>query len=160
MATPQQLRLFQLENYLSNMKASAVGAAGEQVALLLLEQSGYEVVVTNRRGHSGDLKAIDRATGEMWRIDVKTSRRRRSHYVFCLRKQGYTDIGDVDYVLLLPTLRSGRVVPFLVPVSEFGAAQSFTMRGRPEEYAGRLARYRQGKHIRLGEEVSADVQRD
>ncbi len=150
MVVSKQMRLFQLETSLSNMKSQAVGAAGEVMALLLLERSGYEVVVTSRRGHCGDLRAIDPATGEAWRIEVKTARRRRSHYVFLLRNK--TADLEADYVLLLPVLRSGRVVPFLVPVSEFSAGQqTFTMRGRPEFYSGRLARYRQRQHIYLGQ---------
>lgn len=152
MTSAMQLKLFAEEVVkLANMKHRAVGRAGETMARLMLERSGYDVVTSNR--HGGDFVAISRATGEMWRVEVKTSRRTKNgQYQFLLRKNdryGTTDHRSADIVLLLAIRKSGVAVPFVVPVAALADIKAFKMRADPQKYAGRLACYRQGRTLRL-----------
>lgn len=150
---PLQKRLFEMEVHLSDMKAKAVGVAGEIMARLLLERSGYEVVTLRPGSRRGDLLAINRRTGETFRVEVKTARRDKSRrWKFNLVKQdqyGRTDCKHADVVLLLAVLASGRAVPFVVPVEAFADLKTFQIRGDPVAYAGRFACYRQGRTLQL-----------
>ncbi len=157
MTIPKQQKLVEIACLIADMKHRAVGAAGELMAAILLERAGYEVRTANcGTRHRGDLTAVDKATGESFRVEVKTSRRSKDgRYHWRLRKHdrhGVTDIDDADYVLLLAVAVSGAVTPFVVPVKAFSGLKTFQFCTRPEDYAGRFAQYRQhGRHIQLGE---------
>lgn len=148
----RQRRLFQLELGLSDLKRKAVGAAGEWIAYNLLEESGYAVAMIGRGDRRGDLMAINRETGEVWRIEVKTARRTRTGWQFLLRKNdkhGRTDCSDSDVVILLAILKSGRAVPFVIPVAAIGTRKMISFRSHPEVYAGQWAQYRQKRKLTL-----------
>lgn len=149
-----QQTLATMQTKLSNRTHTAVGAMGEQTAAALLRQSGYTVHQVAPGQRHGDLLAIDPDTGEMWKVEVKTSRRSKRGYQFCLRKKdqhGHTNASDADIVLLLAVLKTGRVVVFVVPVAALGEQKCISFRTHPEDYAGRLAGYRcRGQRINLG----------
>ena len=150
MGTPMQLKLFQMEVHLSDMKRRAVGSAGEVMALMLLERSGYEVVTLPPSARRGDLLAISKATGESWRVEVKTARRNADgRWKFNLVKDGHTDCKCSDVVLLLAILKTGRAVPFVISVTHIGKLRSIQFRSHPLDYSGRWAKYRQGKTLML-----------
>lgn len=91
------------------------GAAGETFAAELLKSAGYEVQKPDARKR-GDLRAIDAATGEFWKVEVKTAKRRDDHK-FCFQLLNRTqDYRHSDYVLLLAVMPGGKVASFLIPV--------------------------------------------
>lgn len=133
---------FMLSDHLGHR---AIGELGECIARLLLEKSGYMVITTRIGQKRGDLVAINRDTGEVFKIDVKTARRGKSgKWTFTLFKsRGHTDYRLSDFVLLLPVLKSGAVVPFVVPRSALGERSTLKLASNPREYAGKWATYRQ-----------------
>lgn len=142
---------------LANNSYSA-GVHGEQLAAALLERAGYRVDYVRQAEHAGDLKATDPATGETWRVEVKTARRERSgRWQFLMRKadrHGVTDCANADVVLLLAVLKTGTAVPFLIPCPALAGVQKITISSHPEEYAGKWSIYRQRGPLVLGECVS------
>lgn len=126
---------------LANCSRFSVGSAGEMTARLLFEQAGYAVRLAGRC--NGDLTVIDRETGESWSVEVKTARRSKDQkWRFTLIKAGHTNHGYADRVLLLAVLKSGRCVPFLVPVEALSTQRQAVITSHPESYAGKLAQYR------------------
>jgi hypothetical protein len=129
----------------------SVGALGERVAASMLQSSGYDVM-TNMYGH--DLTAISRDTGESFRVEVKAARRnKRREWCFTLRKNNgisYANHLYSDVVLLLSVLKSGRVIPFVIPVQVLRDKRAITITSHPLSYAGMYARFRQSpQHISL-----------
>lgn len=91
------------------------GAAGETFAAELLKAAGYEVRKPDARKR-GDLQAIDAATGEFWKVEVKTAKRRDDNK-FCFQLLNRTqDYRHSDYVLLIAVMPGGKVASFLIPV--------------------------------------------
>lgn len=139
---------------LSNKSYSA-GAHGEQLAANMLQRAGYLVDFVPQRDHAGDLRATDPATGETWRIEVKTARREASgRWQFLMRKadrHGVTDCANADLVMLLAVLKTGQAVPFIIPCPALAGVQKITIPSHPEEYAGKWASYRQRGPLVLGE---------
>ncbi len=128
----------------------AVGIVGEQMAVKLFEQAGYGVVHCRNRSRRGDLLAIDKYTGEIFRIEVKTARLGKDkQYRFTLVKSGCTDYHDAQYLLLLPLSPTGYPVPFLIPVSDVHQ-RAIRMYGLPETYSGKWSAYRVRGELRLG----------
>lgn len=127
---------------LADCSRGVVGAAGEMTARLLFEKAGYAVRRADQ--HNGDLTVIDTGTGESWNVEVKTSRKNRDgKWRFKLIVAGHTSHHDADFVLLLAVLKSGRCVPFLVPVNVLALQRQAVICSHPEKYAGKLAQYRQ-----------------
>lgn len=125
-----------------------IGTAGEMTARLLFEQAGYAVRLAGR--NKGDLTIIDTGTGESWNVEVKTSRRNRDgKWRFKLVKAGHTDHRYADYVLMLAVLKSGRCIPFLVPVAALENQRQAVICSHPESYSGKLAQYRQIGRLKL-----------
>lgn len=134
--------------HLSDKNRKGIGAAGEMTARLLFEKAGYAVRLAGR--HRGDLTVIDTTTGESTNIEVKTARRGKGgKWRFTLFKQGCTNHLDADYVLLLAVLKSGRCVPFLVPVDKLADQKQAVITSHPDSYTGKLAAYRQIGDLRL-----------
>lgn len=152
----QQLAFWQQS--LADKKRTAVGFYGEQVAAALFERSGYETVfVSHLKDKRGDLRVVDTATGECWRIEVKTARRGAGGlYQFCLRRRGgrpSCSIDHADYVLLVAALpKSGLTVQFLIPVADIAPTQKqISFRNDPLAYGGKWAKYRQsGQRLKVG----------
>jgi len=140
----RQLRLFDMR--IEKVNRWTVGSAGELVAYDLLERAGYEVARIGRGDKRGDLLAIDKDTGEMWRIEVKTSRNTGRGWRFSLFKAGHTDCRHADVVMLLAVLKNGKCVPFVIPVSAVGNRKTIEFRREPKDYTGQWAAYRQKPH--------------
>jgi alkylation response protein AidB-like acyl-CoA dehydrogenase len=139
-----------LQISLSDRSRRAVGALGERLAAALLEKAGYVVSFTQPGQQRGDLVAIQPGTGEMIFVEVKTARRGRDgKWRFTLRKRGCTDHRHADVVILLAVLKSGRPVPFVVPVDTLRHKNHAVITSHPEAYNGRLAVYRQQGAIQL-----------
>lgn len=139
------------EARLSDRNHLAVGAYGEQIGRRLFEQNGYTVEESKLGSKCGDLKVIDPNTGEFWKVEVKTARRGAGGlYQFCLRRDGnMTDCGHSDYVLLLPALKSGRCVPFLIPSAALVGLKKLCIRNHPEEYKGKWREFRRLHGLKL-----------
>lgn len=145
-----QLALPMVELYLSDKKRKAIGTMGEIAVARMLESSGYDVSLAHVGEKRGDLRAVSRSTGEIWRVEVKTARRAKDgKYRFTLFKKGCTDYRDADFVVLLPVLKSGRVVPFVIPVSKLGERSQICITSHPEDYAGMWKQYRQKGELLL-----------
>lgn len=152
---PQSAIVSQLR--LANNSYNA-GVHGEHLAAALLEKAGYLVEFVRRDDHAGDLRATDQASGEVWRIEVKTARRSAAgRWQFLLRKNdrhGVTTCQQSDLVLLLAVLKTGTAVPFLIPCPALAGIQKIEIPSHPEEYAGKWAVYRQRGPLVLGECLS------
>lgn len=128
---------------------SGIGTLGELTAKQLFAESGYFATRAQRR-RAGDLAVVDRATGELHRVEVKTARRCvDGKWRFCLYKKGHTDHRDSDWVLLLAVRADGAVVPFLVPVAVLADQRQAVITSDPLHYSGKLARYRQSHQLSI-----------
>lgn len=128
---------------LADRGRKAIGLMGEMIAKRLFESACYSVITPQAGQHRGDLVVTDISTGEMLKIEVKTARRGKDgKWRFTLWKKNHTNHRDSDYVVLLPVLKSGRVIPFVIPVSELENQKQAVITSHPENYAGRLSAYR------------------
>lgn len=138
----QAYTLPRLEVMLSDLSRTATGALGEQYVAAALERQGWAVAFQHCN-KQGDLKAFNPDTGEIVRIEVKTARRNaRGQWCFNLFKRGKTSVLHADVVVLLAILKSGRPVPFVLPVAAIGNRHCAVITSHPESYAGKLAQYR------------------
>lgn len=146
-----QMSLITIESNISKRSHTAIGALGERAAAILLEKAGYAVSFTNQR-QAGDLKAINTETGETYTIEVKTARRCSDRkWRFTLAKTGHTDHRHADFVILMCALKSGRMIPFVIPISELENQRAAVISSHPEDYSGKFSIYRQkAGSIRLG----------
>lgn len=120
-----------------------VGAAGELMVTRALEANGYEVLRDRTRG---DLK-VTTPDGELIGVEVKTARRNKEkRWKFLLWKQQRQDHRKSDVVILLCVMRTGDVVPFVVPTTVLADQHSAVISSWPYDYAGKLAAYRQRMH--------------
>lgn len=130
------------------------GVNGEQLAAAMLRKAGYQVEHVAKEEHAGDLRVIDQATGEVWRVEVKTARRSgHGFWQFLLNKRdkhGVTSCAQSDVTLLLAVLKSGAAVPFVIPCEALAGIQKISVPSHPEDYSGRWAAYRQRGPLRLG----------
>lgn len=138
-----QMTLPFFREMLANPNAQSVGLYGEQIAAELLTRCGYDVSDLKPGEKRGDLMAINRETGEITLVEVKTARRRSERYGFCLRKGTKTDVRNADVLMLLVALKSGHVVPFIIPVDVIGDRKYLCMYSHPSDYNGQWARFRQ-----------------
>lgn len=131
---------------LANKKAY-LGTWGEAWVMNALHTNGYKVSNAHRGEFRGDLRVVDQATGEVIRLEVKTSRTGKDgRYRFCLRKKGHTDIAHADYVALLCVSRWGTVTPYLAPVAAFGDVSGISIGQAGKWDAFRVSE----KNLRLG----------
>lgn len=116
-----------------------VGDAGEKLAISLLQDAGYKAFKPSEK-RAGDIHAICRATGELHKVEVKTSTYSPVHkrWQFCLKKHHKTDCQHSDFVLFILIAKS-RVYTFLVPSAFLGSISQFAIASRPEAYKGRIA---------------------
>lgn len=132
-----------LQIALADRGRKALGTMGEMVARSLFLKAGYAVVTTREKEYRGDLVIIDQDTGERFKIEVKTARQAiDGRWHFTLWKKGKTNHLHSDYVVLLPVLKSGRVVPFVVPMERLAHQKQCVIGSHPEAYTGKLADYR------------------
>lgn len=144
----QPIGLTGLTAQLSDISRSGIGALGERYVGAALEKQGWQVSYQHCN-KQGDLRAWNPETGEIVRIEVKTARRNADgNWCFNLFKKGKTSVLHADVVILLAVLKSGRPVPFIVPVTAIANRHYIKLSRHPEEYAGQLAQYRR-KEIEL-----------
>jgi hypothetical protein len=118
----------------------SVGVAGELFIAASLEAAGYLVSTIHVRG---DLKVIT-PDGEILYVEIKTARLSTDKkYRFTLYKKGHTDHRHADIVILVCILKSGDVVPFVVPAAAVRDQKQAVITSYPHTYAGRFAQYRQ-----------------
>lgn len=131
-----------LINHLSHSHVQ-VGAAGERLSYILLEQQGYVVSNVHPGECRGDLRVITKH-GEIMKVEVKTARAGKDgRWHFNLRVDGHSDHRHSDIVILLCVLPSGYVVPFVVPVPAVAGIKQVNISSNPEQYKGKFSRYRQ-----------------
>jgi len=107
-----------LRGVLANPNTRALGTLGEYAAMCLLRNAGYTVSNTRPGQHRGDLRVIDPETGEVLIVEVKTARQNSSKkWSFCLFREGKTDYRHADILIALAVLKSGDVIPFVIPTS-------------------------------------------
>lgn len=129
----------------------SVGLVGEQMAARMFEDAGYGVVPCRSRSRRGDLLVIDRTTGEIFRVEVKTSRLGKDKcYRFTLVKSGATDYHDAQFLLLLALSPTGYPVAFLIPVADIPSRRSIQFYGLPDSYSGKWSSYRVRGSLLLG----------
>ncbi len=131
---------------------TSLGFYGEHYAAWRLFKSGYKVDFLFAGTKSGDLLATDLTTGEITKVEVKTSLRNEAtgRFSFCLRKLNKTNYQHSDAVMLvaIDNLRFHHV--FVVPVDAFNGVSYFAFRTNPIVYAGKLDEYRvRSSHVRL-----------
>lgn len=135
------------KDMLANKQAKSVGMYGETWACSQLERGGYMVERQKEGGKCGDLRAVDKETGEIFRVEVKTSRRGKDGvYRFCLERQVgarvCTSIHHSDFVILLAVTKMGTIYPFVLPVVD-GMPKHISITTHPTTYTGKYARFRQ-----------------
>lgn len=124
-----------------------LGCLGENTVWQALEASGYKV--QRARTLEGDLRAIRIATGEIYRVEVKTARRGKDgRWRFTLYKEGHTNHVLSNVVVLLAVLDCLQAVPFVVPVAQVEKKHHVVI-GDPFSYRGWLAAYRRDLPLEL-----------
>lgn len=137
-------------NMLANPTSKAVGTLGETIIAYQLQRAGYDVSFTHPGQRRGDLRVIDTETGEVFAVEVKTSRRAKDgKWRFTLYKAGHTDYRDSDYVVLCCAQPTGATVTFVIPQAALGQRSQLTITSNPIAYAGRWAAYRQDSQVSL-----------
>lgn len=129
---------------MSAASRKGVGLLGEKVGAAIFEEAGFWAAKFKQGTKCGDLKVARKDNGEEFKIEVKTARKdKEGIYQFCLVRDGnMTDCKHADYVLLLASMDSGAVVPFLIPVTAIGNQKKFTISSNPLEYRGNWSKYR------------------
>lgn len=128
-----------------------IGTHGEQYVERLFREAGYIVRNCSKTHFSGDLCIVDPATGETFKIEVKTARQdNRGCYGFCTRKAGMTDCSYSDFVALLCIDKHGNHFTYLVPVSCFGG-QFTCITSHPTRYRGKYAPFRTRNNLNLSD---------
>lgn len=126
-------------------KTTATGALGEIVIKEYLNEQARYSANQRKFAKLGDLWVLDKSTGEMLKIEVKTSKRgKRGKYQFCLRKadkHGRTTIDHADYVVLLCVGLSGAMTPFVVPAAAL-TSKKISIRN-PQSDKSKYSQYRQ-----------------
>jgi Holliday junction resolvase-like predicted endonuclease len=136
-----------VRDMLTNKRAKSVGLYGETWAAAELERAGYVVSRAKEGDKRGDLLAVDTSTGEMIRVEIKTSKRGSDGiYRFCIERRigarVCTSAHHSDFLILLAVTKPGTVYPFVIPVTD-GLPKSISMSGHPAQYTGKYARFRQ-----------------
>jgi len=91
---------------LKNTGHNRLGAQGEIEIAAMLTEAGYKV----RPGYDGcDLVVVNKETGEMLHLEVKTARKTAKGFQFCLRKRDHTSVDLSDAIILVCVYSSGRI---------------------------------------------------
>lgn len=146
----QEFRTHDLIAHMAQTQVS-LGLAGEILVAQALTKRGYEAYISHK---NGDLLVYNQR-GDTLTVEVKTARKNsQGVYQFCLIKdwQGRRccDHRKADFTVLLCVLRTGNVIPFVVPARTVGDRRSASVTSNPRTYAGWLSAFRQSiDHIRL-----------
>lgn len=99
------------------------GYLGEMVILEALRGNDKYRGLLAKSNKTGDMHVVNKDTGEYFKVEIKTAKRGKQGYQFCLRKNdrhGQTNISHADIVILLCVGLSGAFWPFVVPKEVFG----------------------------------------
>lgn len=119
-----------------------LGNAGEKLAIAMLQDAGFKAYKPSY--HGVDIVAVDRHTGEVFYIEVKTakqSEKRLKSWQFCLNKPKNTSLSHSDYVLLI-CVEEKTVFTYLIPTGFLAGTKQFTISSHPEKYRGKIAPFR------------------
>jgi hypothetical protein len=120
----------------------ATGYLGELLVMHMLEGTRWKVYRPKAR-KAGDLWVTDTLTGEVLKVEVKTSTTGwQGSFQFCLRKPGHTTIDHADVVILL-CIDGDDVYPYVIPVKFFEQRVKAAISSHPDKYAGRWATFLQ-----------------
>jgi len=118
-----------------------IGFQGEIQASRILRARGYKVIQASRK--MGDLRAVDKSTGVIYRVEVKTANRAvDGKWRATLQKPG-VDHNNADVVLFLAVIEDYELVPFVVPVAALSCRQLCITSHPVKTYRGKYAPYRQ-----------------
>jgi len=122
----------------------SLGLAGEILVAQALVARGYDASISHKMG---DL-IVYNERGDTLAVEVKTARRNKSGtYQFCMIKnwQGRVccDHRKSDWTVFLCVLRTGNVIPFVVPSLIIGSRRGVAVTSYPLKYSGWLSGYRQ-----------------
>lgn len=118
-----------------------IGFYGEKVAQALFQDAGYKAYKSESY-HGIDLNVVDRHTGEIYTVEVKTARmsERLKSWQFCLNKPKNCSSCNSAYILLILIAEKG-IFTYLIPSEFFGKTKSFTI-SHPDKYHGKIESFR------------------
>lgn len=118
-----------------------IGNAGEKLAIAMLQDAGFKAYKPEGK-HAGDIHAVDRHTGEIFTIEVKTSSYSETSkkWQFCLNKGKHTSISHSAYVLLICVSKTG-LFTYLIPSDFLAGMKQLSITSRPESYRGKIAAF-------------------
>jgi len=123
-----------------HQKHTDLGHAGENLAIAMFEDLGFKAYKTTEK-QCGDIAVVCRKTGELRRIEVKTSTaciKTKSSWQFCINKGQKTSCRHADFVLLF-AVDAHKVFAYLVPSAFFGKIACIKIPSHPTKYRGKLA---------------------
>lgn len=120
----------------------ATGYLGELLVAEMLQGSRWKVYRPRAR-KAGDLWVTDTLTGEVLKVEIKTSTTGwNGRFQFCLRKPGHTTIDHADVVILL-CIDGDDIYPYVIPAAFFEKRVKAAISSHPDKYGGRWATFRQ-----------------
>lgn len=145
-----QQTLTDMFNEMSKHGRKRTGMLGEAIAAKMLERGGYDVTFTEEGTFCGDLRVVDKQTGQVTKVECKTARRAvdgKWRFTLTSTGTGRTDYRHSDVVVLIAVHDvTGTVTPFVIPVDQLGDRCQVCISSQPDRYAGRWADYRQSPH--------------
>lgn len=136
---------------ISNRSHNLLGIHGEKFIERLFTNAGYIVRYCANERYSGDLSVTCRVTGEVFKIEVKTSlENNRGNYGFCTRKAGHTDCSYSDFVALFCIDKNHQHYLYIIPASCLNG-QFAAIASHPTRYKGKYAPFRIRTEISLTE---------
>jgi hypothetical protein len=119
-----------------------IGFYGEKVAQALFSDAGF-IARKGESYHGTDLHVVDKNTGEVFTVEVKTARQSegRKDWQFCLNKPKNCSTSHSAYILLICIAQNG-IFTYLIPSDFLGATKSFSITSHPEKYRGKVAAFR------------------
>lgn len=146
--------MFNFNQYIKNQRESKsevrqkflahntlVGNYGEKFVKRLLRDSGYLARKPRKKRFCGDLWTYSIQTEHKARIEVKTAiESATGTYCFCLRKDGHTDCGHSDYVILLCIDKYSNHYIYCIP-SFLLQTQCIKITSHPNKYSGKFAAF-------------------
>jgi len=120
-----------------------VGDAGERLAISLFQEAGYKAYKPQER-HAGDVHAVCRQTGELFKVEVKTSTwsDKFKKWQFCLKKAKKTDCQHSDYILFI-LIEKSQTFTYLVPSALLVDCRQLSITKRPSLYKGKISAFYQ-----------------
>jgi hypothetical protein len=126
-----------------------MGMAGEEYAKSQLMRMGYVVTYPTEK-KQGDLRVKDPATGEVVRVEIKTARRGKDGWQFCLNRwdgtRSKTDCTQTDITILQLVGDSGLVMTYAIPSALLAGIKKTSFRRitptARNRWAGYLSDYR------------------